>query len=625
MYRTAIRLGIGAALVGRSTAGCRLHQTDDQRLHLQLAAQTTLQTQLDLALDAHPVHVRGVAAAVARELLPAVLQHPGDLTLGPEAELAGIGGRDDAAQVHPRRSGHHPVGADHRQHRDHAVFRQLLALLEHPGIDDAVAGRIEQLDAGLHRLALTDRIGGEFHHITVVDDQGVLHGDAHGVTRFGVGHEHAVLAVHGHEVLGLGESQHQLLVFLEAVARHVNAFALAVDHLRPKHHQPVDGVHHGDGVAGDRTGGEDDRVGALHLHLGVFTAGDAAQGGEGFALAAGHQQQGFAIGQITDLLDRHEQIIRSAHVAELACLGDHIQHRTAQQAHFAAVLEGELKNHRHPMDRAGEGGDDHPAFRLGDVAIQAGEHRALWRAEAGDFSVGGIAEQAEHALLAVVGEASHVKGFAVHRCVVKLEVAGEDHRPHWCGDGQREAVRHRVGVADELDGEVLPHLHHIPRRNGLQDGAIHHTSFLHLAGEHGQRQAWAVNHGDIEVLEVVGNATDVIFVTVGHDHAADAILVFLEIAGIRHHHVDAVHAVAGEGQTGIHQHDVVAVFEHASVLTDLVQAAERNHTQAGLAGSAVAVAAVAADGLNSHSGRGCRRRRPENEKMWLKREQSAGR
>ncbi len=121
------------------------------------------------------------------------------------------------------------------------------------------------------------------------------------------------------------------------------------------------------------------------------------------------------------------------------------------------------------------------------MAIQAWEYRALGGAEARHLSVGGVAEQAKHALVAVMGQASHIKGLAIHRRVVKLKVAGEDNRAHRGGDGQRKAVCHRVGVADELHREVLAHLHHIARRDGLKDGAIHHTRLLHLAGEHGQR------------------------------------------------------------------------------------------------------------------------------------------
>ena len=300
-------------------------------------------------------------------------------------------------------------------------------------------------------------------------------------------------------------------------------------------------------------------------------------------LATGHQQQGFAIGQIADLLDRNKQVIRGTHIAQFARFGDHIEHGATQQAHLAAVLECQLENHRDPMDRAGEGGDDDPTLSLGDMAIQMGEHRTLRRTEARQLSVGGVGKQTQHTLLAVMGKTGDVEVLAVHRSVVELEVTGEnDHASRSC-DRQRVAVGHRVGVADELHRKMLTHLHHLAGGDGLQDGAIHHPRFLHLPGENREGEAGPVDDRNIEVLEVVGNATDVIFMAVGNDHAANPLLVFAQIAGVGQHHVDAMHAIAGEGETAIHQHQVIAVLEDAGVLADFMQAAEGDHPKGGLA------------------------------------------
>ena len=312
-----------------------------------------------------------------------------------------------------------------------------------------------------------------------------------------------MLTVHGHEELGLGEGEHQLLVFLEAMAGHMNALALAVDNLGTEHHQLVDRVHHRDGVAGDRAGRKDDRVRGLHPHLRVLTPGNSAQSCQGFTLAAGHQQQGFTIRNIVDLLDRHKQFIWRAHVAQFAGLGDHVEHRATQQTHLAAVLQGQLQDHRHPVDRAGEGGDDHPAFGSGHVAIEIGEHRPLRGTEARHFRIGGIAEQAQHALFPVMGEAGHVEMLAIDRGVIELEIAREDDGSHRGLDGQRVAVRHRVGVADEFHREVLAHLHHVAGTDGLQRGAVGDAGLLHLSGEHRQGQTGPIDHRDVEVLEVV--------------------------------------------------------------------------------------------------------------------------
>ena len=389
--------------------------------------------------------------------------------------------------------------------------------------------------------------------------------------------------MHRHEELGPRQGQHQLVVLLETVTRHVNAFPLAIDHLGAKHHQLVDSVDNRDRVSRNRAGRKDDRVTGLHLHLGMFAPGDAAEGSQGLPLAAGHQQQGFAVGQITNLLDRHEQFIGGSHVAQFACLGDHIEHGAAQQAHLATILERQFQDHRDPMDRAGEGGDDHPTLRLGDMAIQVGEHGTLGRTEARQLSVGGVTEQTQHTLLAVMGKAGDVEVLAIDRGVVELEVAGENNHASRSGDRQRVAVGHRVGVADELHREVLTHLHHLAGGDGLEDGAVHHARFLHLASENREGEARPVDDRNIEILEVVGNATDVIFMPVGHDHAADPFLVLAQVAGVGQNHIHAVHAIAGEGQTAIHQHQVIAVFEDAGVLADFVEAAEGDHPEGGLA------------------------------------------
>ncbi len=80
----------------------------------------------------------------------------------------------------------------------------------------------------------------------------------------------------------------------------------------------------------------------------------------------------------------------------------------------------------------------------------------------------------------------------------------------------------------------------------------------------------------------MGDATDVVLMPMGDDHAPDPLLVLAQEAGVRQHHIHAMHAVAGESEAGIHQHQVIAVLEHTGVLADLVQAAEGDHPQAGL-------------------------------------------
>ena len=110
----------------------------------------------------------------------------------------------------------------------------------------------------------------------------------------------------------------------------------------------------------------------------------------------------------------------------------------------------------------------------------------------------------------------------------------------------------------------------------------------------------------------MGNATDVIFMAVGDDHAANPLLVFAQIAGVGQHHVDAMHAIAGEGKTAIHQHQVIAVFKNAGIFADLMQTAEGNHPQGGLlvGGLGTGGAGITGDRIGwAHQGKGKGRER----------------
>ena len=72
---TVIGLSVRTAFVHRCSCWCRLHQTEDQRLHLKFTAHATTETDLHLPLHTHPVDIWGLATCVAGELLPTILKH----------------------------------------------------------------------------------------------------------------------------------------------------------------------------------------------------------------------------------------------------------------------------------------------------------------------------------------------------------------------------------------------------------------------------------------------------------------------------------------------------------------------------------------------------------------------
>jgi hypothetical protein len=77
----------------------------------------------------------------------------------------------------------------------------------------------------------------------------------------------------------------------------------------------------------------------------------------------------------------------------------------------------------------------------------------------------------------------------------------------------------------------------------------------------------------------MGDATNMIFMAVGHDHSTDSLLVLTQIAGVGQNDIDAVHAIAWEGQSSIDKHDLIAILEHTGVLADFVEASQGDHTQ----------------------------------------------
>ena len=457
-----------------------------------------------------------------------------------------------------------------------AILRQLLTLLQHLGVDHPFAGAIQKLNAGLDGFTTADGFRRQLHHVTIVDHQHGLRRHPHGLGGFAVLHQHAMFPMDRDEKPGAGEGKHQLLVFLGAMARHMDALVFAVDHRGPLHHESVDDVDHGNGVAGDGAGGKDDRVRGLELYMGMLGPGNPAQGSQVFSLAAGHEQQQLPIRHIPQLLHGEEEVVGTADVAQFPGLGDHVEHGASQKTHPAAVLEGQLQDHADPVNRAGKGGHQDAALRLGNVAIQVGEHCPLRRRKAGQLRIGGVAKQAQDPIFPVPGQAMQIKSLPIHGGVVKLEVPGEDNDAHRSGDGQGETIGDGVGIANELDAEVLPHLDHFSWSDCLGVGAITHPRLLHLVVQERQGQAGAVDDGNRKVSQVVGNAANVVFMPVGHDHAPDALLILAEVGGIRHDHVDPVHVVAGEGEAGIHQHQLVPVFKNTGVFSNLMEAAKGN-------------------------------------------------
>ena len=81
------------------------------------------------------------------------------------------------------------------------------------------------------------------------------------------------------------------------------------------------------------------------------------------------------------------------------------------------------------------------------------------------------------------------------------------------------------------------------------------------------------------LLHAVGNGTDMVFVTVGNEHALQLLLVGHQIGKIGDHQIHAVHIFLGEAYTAVDDDHILAILQDGAVLADLVQTAQRNNFQ----------------------------------------------
>ena len=88
----------------------------------------------------------------------------------------------------------------------------------------------------------------------------------------------------------------------------------------------------------------------------------------------------------------------------------------------------------------------------------------------------------------------------------------------------------------------------------------------------GERELGAVN-GDIQFGQDPRQCSDVIFVAVSEDDAADALAVLFEIGDVGDHDVDAEQFGFGEHESGIDDEDVVSPAHGHAVHTELAESA----------------------------------------------------
>ena len=85
-----------------------------------------------------------------------------------------------------------------------------------------------------------------------------------------------------------------------------------------------------------------------------------------------------------------------------------------------------------------------------------------------------------------------------------------------------------------------------------------------------------VENVPFDLLQHIGQRSNVVLMPVGQEHAADLVFVFDQVRHVGNDQVDAVHFLIREAKTAVDDDDILAVFKYGHILADLVETAKGN-------------------------------------------------
>ena len=238
----------------------------------------------------------------------------------------------------------------------------------------------------------------------------------------------AVFAVDRHEVARPDQRQHQLQLFLAAVAGHVHVLDAFVDDVGAAAREVV---HHAADrllVAGNRARREHDRVVRAELHVAVVVDRDARQRRHRLALRSGGQAQHVLRRVAADVASRESARRPGCAGSRAAARSrEFCDHPAADERDLAIELRRQVDEDLHPVDARRERRDDQPAGRAREDLLERVDDFASPDPVKPRRSMLVLsANSASTPCAPSSREAVHVEVLAVDRRLIDLEVAGVD-------------------------------------------------------------------------------------------------------------------------------------------------------------------------------------------------------
>src|SRR4051794_40441761 len=147
-----------------------------------------------------------------------------------------------------------------------------------------------------------------------------------------------------------------------------------------------------------------------------------------------------------------------------------------------------------------------------------------------------------------------IEGLAIRRRKINFEIARVNKNSNWSFNRQRNAIHQAMRYPDRLNRE-RPNGELVLRLNLYQLGLVQQLVFFQLAFDIGQGKFGGVDR-HIQFAQNPRKSTDVVFMTVGENDAANALPVLHEVGDIGNHDIHAKQLSFGKHQAGIDDDDV---------------------------------------------------------------------
>ena len=194
-----------------------------------------------------------------------------------------------------------------------------------------------------------------------------------------------------------------------------------IDHVCARAHQLVNHAGNALFVARNGRGRHDDHIARFDFQFFVLGKRHAGKPAHRLALAARGYNHDFVILVPVDFVDGKQASLGNVQLAQLHGHLRDIDHAAPNEADPALIPHRQIHHLLDPVHVAGKHGHDDAPRRLGEIRIKGIAHRALAHRVARMLGVGGIGQQAEHALAAQLCQAAQIHDLIIDGRVVHLK------------------------------------------------------------------------------------------------------------------------------------------------------------------------------------------------------------